>query len=120
MEPPRGDEWVGCWLPNSSSSTYCELQGLLDAVTLLNHVLVNGIVICDSQSALQALSSIRSACDHVVQKILYQLSIAKDNNIIVSFLWIPSHMGLVPNDTVDRLAKNACGLNLPDVGATPS
>lgn len=67
MEPPRGDEWVGRRLPNSSSSTHCELQGLLDAVTLLNHMLVNGIVVCDSQSALQALSSISSVCDHVVQ-----------------------------------------------------
>lgn len=113
MEPPRGDEWVGRRLPNSSSSTYCELQGLLDAVTLLNHILVNGIVVCDSQ----ALSSV---CDHVVHKILYQISIAKDNNIIVCFLWIPSHTGLVPNDTVDRLAKNACCLDLPYMSATPS
>ncbi len=30
------------------------------------------------------------------------------------FLWIPSHIGLHPNDTVDRLAKEAC--RLPDHG----
>jgi len=117
MEPPEGG-WVGHRLPNSSSSTYCELQGLLLSVCVLCQRQVNGIVMCDSQSALQAISSPQPTHRDVVHQILHQLVSANDNSLTVRFLWIPSHVGLAANDTVDLLAKNACGLPLPD-GATP-
>ncbi|XP_050709605.1 uncharacterized protein LOC126994322 [Eriocheir sinensis] len=44
LEPPFGG-WAGRRLPNSSSSTYCELHGLLDAVTLLSRSRLNGLII---------------------------------------------------------------------------
>ncbi|XP_066980707.1 uncharacterized protein [Macrobrachium rosenbergii] len=47
LDSPEGG-WHGRRLPNSSSSTYCELQGIWDAVTLLVRRNVNGLVICDS------------------------------------------------------------------------
>ncbi|XP_045123073.1 uncharacterized protein LOC123511337 [Portunus trituberculatus] len=52
MEPPGGDGWVGRRLPNASSSTYCELNGLLDAVTILTERGLDGVIVCDSKSAL--------------------------------------------------------------------
>ncbi|MPC28549.1 hypothetical protein E2C01_021758 [Portunus trituberculatus] len=36
------------------------------------------------------------------------------------FLWIFSHVSLAYNDTVDRLAKAACGLPACDAGPVPS
>ena len=36
------------------------------------------------------------------------------------FLWVPSHIGLTHNDTVDHLAKTTCALILPEVRATLS
>ncbi len=118
MEPPEGG-WAGRRLPNSSSSTYCELQGLLLAISLLCRRRVNGVVMCDSQSALQAVSSPQPMHRSLVHQILHQLVAAQDHSLCISFLWIPSHVGVAANDRVDLLAKNACKLPLPD-NATPS
>ena len=76
MEPPAGDEWLGRRLPDSSSSTFCELHGILDAVTLLVRRKENGIIICDSQPALHALSSLGTSRGRVVRDILCQLGTA--------------------------------------------
>ncbi|XP_068245268.1 uncharacterized protein [Palaemon carinicauda] len=57
--PPEGG--TGRRLPKSPSSTYCELHGLLDAVILIKRTRNNGLIICDSQPALQALSSHKPA-----------------------------------------------------------
>ena len=119
VEPPGVDGWAGRRLPDSSSSTYCELHGLLDAVTLLTEKRLNGVIICDSKSALLALSSSRPSHDHVVQDILCRLANARDNALVVSFLWVPSHVGLAGNDTVHGLAKAACTLDLPVAVRSP-
>ena len=44
-----------------------------------------------------------------------QLPVPHHNSLAISFLWIPSHIGLTTNASVDRFAKTACGLTLPDV-----
>ncbi|KAK3871582.1 hypothetical protein Pcinc_023286 [Petrolisthes cinctipes] len=82
MEPPVQDEWIGRRLPNSSSSTYCEFHAILDAVTLLVQRRKNGVIISDSQSALQALSSPRPVCSRVVRDILCQLAHAHDVSLV--------------------------------------
>ncbi|XP_076035376.1 uncharacterized protein LOC143021653 [Oratosquilla oratoria] len=120
LEPPGGDGWIGRRLPDTSSSTYCELNGLLDAVTLLTERRLNGVIICDSKSALHALSSPRPADNHIVRDILCRLAYAHDNTLVVSFLWVPSHVGIAGNDTVDSLAKAACDLELPVIRTPPS
>ncbi|XP_076030944.1 uncharacterized protein LOC143019134 [Oratosquilla oratoria] len=109
LEPPVPDDsWIGRRLPTSSSFTYCELNAILDAVTLLIRHRVNGIIVCDSQSALHALSSPRPICSRVVNEILCRLAAANDASLTIPFVWIPSHIGLHGNDTVDRIAKAAC------------
>ena len=118
VEPPEGG-WVGRRLPNFSSSTYCELRGLLLAVTFLCERQLHGVILCDSQSALQALSASQPTHRCQVQQILHQLVSAQDSFLNVRFAWIPSHVGIAANDKVDLLAKDACRLPIPD-GATPS
>ena len=118
VDPPEGG-WTGRRLPNFSSSTYCELQGLLLAVRFLCERHLHGVILCDSQPALQAISSPRSTHRYQVQQILHQLVSAHDSSLTIQFVWIPSHVGISANDTVDLLAKDACRLPLPD-GATPS
>ncbi len=81
---------------------------------------MNGVVICDSQSALHALSSPRPACLSVVNRIVHHLAIARDSSFVIAFLWIISHVGLAANDTVDSIAMVACALDIPDVLAIPS
>ncbi|KAG0728461.1 hypothetical protein GWK47_032401 [Chionoecetes opilio] len=85
MDPPGEDEWLGRRLPNSSSSIFSELHGILDAVTLLVQRQVNGVIVCDSQSALYSLSSPRPSCGRVVRDILCQLAIAHNASLVVFF-----------------------------------
>lgn len=100
-------------LPNSSSSTYCELHGLLEAITLLTRKRKNGLIICDSQSALPAISCPRPAHQHLVKQILRQLATAHKNSLVVYF-----HIGLIANNTTDLLAKTAYVLTPPAAGVT--
>ena len=118
-DPPPGG-WVGRRLPVSSSSTFCELYGILDAVSLLSQRGLSGVVICDSKSALQALTSAKPKCRHVVHRILSFLALIKDRGLKVKFLWIPSHIGISHSDTVDNMAKAACRLDPRDAGPSPS
>lgn len=60
MEPPNGGR-VGRRLLHWSGSTYYDLHGLLDAVTLIRHTKCNGLDICASQSAFRALCSPKPA-----------------------------------------------------------
>ena len=49
----------------------------------------------------------------MVRNILFQLASAHDSALIVSFLWVPSHVGLIGNNIVDSLYKVAFSMNLP-------
>ncbi|XP_037772401.1 uncharacterized protein LOC119568073 [Penaeus monodon] len=119
MEPPN-EGWTGRRLRDWSSSTSCELHGLLDAVSLLLRTRSNGLVICDSQSALCALSSPKPEARSLVNNILRHLVTAIRHALVIHFLWIPSHVGVAANDVVDRLAKAACRLALPAADASPA
>ncbi|XP_076069889.1 uncharacterized protein LOC143041753 [Oratosquilla oratoria] len=120
LQPPVEAGWIGRRLPVTSSSTFCELHGILDAVTYLVDCNVNGVIVCDSQPALHALSSPRPNYYRVVQAILTQLAVAHEASMAVSFIWVPSHVDLAGNDTVDRLAKAACAFVLDNERVVPS
>jgi len=119
MEPPNGG-WTGRRLQDWSSSTSCELHGLLDGVSLLLRTRNSGLVICDSQSALHALSSPKPEACRLVNRILCRLVTAIGYALSIHFVWIPSHVGVTANDLVDRLAKAACRLALPAADTSPA
>ncbi|KAK4322481.1 hypothetical protein Pmani_006821 [Petrolisthes manimaculis] len=98
--------------------TGCELHGLLDAVTLLLRSRCDGVILCDSQSCLRALSSQKPKARSIVSRILCQLATAFEHSVIVHFVWIPSHIGFSASDTVDTLAKTASRLPLPAAQAS--
>lgn len=89
---------------------HCELHAILDAISLVSQRGVNAVIICDSKPALQSLSATHPTHVLVVQRILSFLSLLSARNLSVTFVWIPSHVGLHHNATVDRLAKEACRL----------
>ncbi|KAK7078612.1 hypothetical protein SK128_024549, partial [Halocaridina rubra] len=78
----------------------------------------SGLVICDSQSALCALSSPKSETLNLINRILRQLSTVSEHSL-VHFLWIISRIGILVNDTFGLLAKTACGLPLPAADPSP-
>ena len=114
--PPLPGGWVGRRLRDHSSSTLCELSAILDAVSLVCQKGVNAVIVCDSKPALLSLSAIHPTHLLVVQQILSFLSLMSDRGLCVKFIWVPAHVGLRHNATVDRLAKEACRLPHRDDG----
>jgi len=61
-------------------------------------------IFSDSLSAVDALEIGRSACrPNLVNKILHVLAEISND---ITFVWIPSHIGIQGNEIVDRLASN--------------
>ncbi|KAK3884794.1 hypothetical protein Pcinc_010980 [Petrolisthes cinctipes] len=56
----------------------------------------------------------------VVRDILCQLAHAHDVSLVMSFVWMPSHIGLAGNDMADGLPKAAFMLDVGDMAAEPS
>ena len=81
---------------------------------------LSGVVICDSQSALRAMSGTRSVLSTVVNRILSCLALGHDRSLNIKFVWVPSHIGLSHSDRVDGLAKAACSLPPPPDVVAPS
>ena len=67
-------------------------------------------MVCDSKPALQSLSAVCPTHILVTQQILSLLSLGATQGLCIKFIWIPSHVGVRHNATVDRLAKEACCL----------
>lgn len=73
-------------------------------------------VICsDSASALKSILSTKTDREDLLVEIytlLYRLNI---EGIIVYFCWVPAHIGIVGNETADKLAKEALGKDMVDI-----
>ncbi|XP_068200730.1 uncharacterized protein [Palaemon carinicauda] len=77
----------------------------------------NGLVICATPPALKALSSHKPAYWSLVTQILRQLGMANMSSLVVHYLWIPSHVALLANSTIDHLAKATCQLDPSEADA---
>lgn len=115
--PPGG--WQGSRLPSTHSSTPCELHGIIFALRFLYCRHLNGLIICDSKSALQSLTCHKPVFSDLVKTALNWLTLLAADSRHVIFLWVPSHIGLYHSDRVDLLAKHACTLPLLNQDSPP-
>jgi ribonuclease HI len=86
-----------------------ELNAIIQALNWINDVLPNNcVILSDSLSVLQAIdnksSGIRPA---MLLDLLCMLRQIKALNVNVTFMWIPSHVGIKGNEIVAQLAKDA-------------
>ncbi|XP_042577199.1 uncharacterized protein LOC109095263 [Cyprinus carpio] len=74
-------------------------------------------VICtDSLSAIESLASgISTARQDLIYEILQSIFRTRQLGIIIHILWIPAHMGVVGNEVVDSLAKQAIKFTEVDI-----
>ena len=93
-------------LTNNSSVFQAELIAILKAFEFLVEKPPRQCTIfSDSLSALQALND-DCPCP-IVQEILYYNYCLYNRGVLVTCVWIPSHIGISGNEYVDRLAKDA-------------
>jgi len=72
-------------------------------------------------SCLEALGSytLNSSLSPLILRIkvlFYSLSLKK---IVIQFLWVPDHVGIIGNETADQLAKKSAVFCCPSAGAIP-
>ncbi|KAL1447326.1 hypothetical protein WDU94_005622 [Cyamophila willieti] len=71
-----------------------------------NNLCLQNFIICsDSKSSLQACKNMFTRTP-LVYEILTKIHEIREIGTRVSFLWIPSHMGIQGNDLVDQAARN--------------
>ncbi len=76
----------------------------------------NRIVICsDSSSALKSIKSTKTDREDLLVEMYTLLYRLKVDGIIVYFCWVPAHIGIVGNETADKIAKKTLKKNSVDV-----
>ena len=93
---------------NSLSSVFtAELYAIKSALLLARvHQNRSVVIYSDSRSALQAVQKMEST-NNLVQEIYLLIKSLAGQQTIVSFCWIPSHVGIEGNELADKAAKDA-------------
>lgn len=115
---------IGLWCPNYHlteawkltrvcAPTTAELHGIeraLDIISALDDR--KALIISDSLSALQLSAGPAGSADSLTNRvILKQDKLIEENKTIIK-LWVPSHCGILGNETADQLASKAHQSNL--------
>lgn len=80
-----------------------------------NNVCLQNFIICtDSRSSLQALQNMYHMSP-LVANIIQKVHQIQDKGTRISFLWIPSHVGLSDHDLVDEAARNCNNLSITNL-----
>lgn len=88
-----------------------ELVAIFLALNWLDDNSINGnnkaLIASDSQAAIVSIKSGKSCRLDILFKIYHLLFKLYSKNLTVCFLWVPAHVGVVGNQDVDILAKQA-------------
>ena len=95
-------------LPDYSSIFTAELFAILSCVEDITRSRSSSkfLILSDSLSSLTSLKNLYSK-NPIIQRIQLLLHACISSNILIQFLWIPSHSNISGNDTVDSAAKSA-------------
>ena len=109
-------------LPVESSTLTAELFAIVMALrwkSLFIHASPNFVICTDSSAALHKIQQIYSTCP-LVRQIQDQLSILSASGKRMHFFRVPSHQGLIGNETADIAAKGTItNPSSPMVAQTP-
>ena len=94
----------------------CELFSIFSALSFINDLnldLFNILLCVDSKAVLYAIKNQNSKNRRdLLFEIRYLIHTISQRGIGVTFVWVPSHLGLYWNDCADRLAKEGAKENI--------
>jgi ribonuclease HI len=99
-------------LPSHTSVYVSELNAIFKALQWIEEIGPNPVaILTDSLSSLQSIESTHGNRPDLIYDILMLLTNLYNRGIQVTLIWIPAHVGLNGNETVDQLAKEAASGN---------
>ena len=100
-------------LPDASSVLFAELYAIFSAIKyILRMGPGDSVVLSDSRTALAGIRDrfTDSRVPYVVQSIARLLYLTCTRGLVVRFIWIPAHSGILVNEVADGFARSAAGL----------
>uniref|UniRef100_A0A6P7EYN6 Uncharacterized protein LOC114324722 n=1 Tax=Diabrotica virgifera virgifera TaxID=50390 RepID=A0A6P7EYN6_DIAVI len=99
-------------LPSEFSSYSAEQIGILETLKYIKNSLFskqNFLIISDCKSILDKLKNISTNCNinYLLLNILVNFKNLHEEGKIVKFVWVKAHCGIIHNEKVDMLAKEA-------------
>ncbi|KAF6208042.1 hypothetical protein GE061_016492 [Apolygus lucorum] len=105
---------TGYRLPDISSSYFAENLALLKALEHLNNHHPNctsALILTDSRSTIEEINNLKPGSFLLphMQKIVMNITLFRlTPNVTLYIQWVPSHVGVLANETVDKCAREAC------------
>lgn len=103
---------------DDTSSTQTELCAIFFGLQHLENTEGNIFFFIDSRSAIESLTSRHPVCEDIVRGCKELIGKLCRQNRRVTFVWVPSHVGVEHNERADRLAKAGAERNAIDLTCT--
>ena len=97
-------------IPQENTIFTTESLGIWIAINRWMHINTDKVILTDSMSVLKALEHPNEKSPFIIKRILKDCESNKSTKI--TFIWIPSHVGIEENEIADKLAKEARNSNL--------
>ena len=96
-------------LPKEASIFSAEACAILEALlSISSNNIKKCLILSDSMSVLKSLSNINKITSPIIMNIIKIYHELQKMGYNIHFMWIKAHAGLVYNEKVDLLAKEAC------------
>lgn len=118
---PQLDLKCGYRISDNMSVFTAEALGILKALQWVLEARPKNVIICsDSSSVLHCIETYSSnARPDLISDILLLLNNLHKSGCVVSFLWVPAHMGIKGNELVDQCAKDSLKEDTISVSVSP-
>ena len=118
QEKPVEEQEYSFRVSDNVSSTQAELCAIFLGLRAVENQNGNAHFFIDSRSAVESLTSRRPVCEETVTNCKTVIRKIRKQNRSVTFIWIPSHVGVRHNDRADRLAKSGAEKDTVDLTCT--
>ncbi|KAG0714460.1 hypothetical protein GWK47_014109 [Chionoecetes opilio] len=107
-------------LSDAISSTQAELSAILLGLGKVKDGVGDTFLYVDSRGALESLRSPHHVFEEIVNECMGILQGIERTGRSVTFIWVPSHVGITLNERVDDIAKQATCRDSVDIQGTLS